>query len=78
MNTDALNIRTVIDGVEYGDDAVRQWELDRSRAALTLLKQRIGDERMRELLAPISPRQTRRWHSFRTGPEEPGGRPSPK
>ncbi|WP_405720460.1 hypothetical protein [Streptomyces sp. NBC_00046] len=52
MNTGALNVRTVIDGVEYGDEAVRQWELDRSRAALTLLKQRIGDERMRELLAP--------------------------
>lgn len=52
MNTGALDVRTVIDGVEYGDEAVRQWELDRSRAALTLLKQRIGDERMRELLAP--------------------------
>ncbi|MFJ8372228.1 hypothetical protein ACIQ9I_11605, partial [Streptomyces sp. NPDC094461] len=51
MNTGALGIRTVIDGVEYGDEAVRRWELDRSRAALTLLKQRIGDERMRELLA---------------------------
>ncbi|MFJ7495850.1 hypothetical protein ACIQZB_32640 [Streptomyces sp. NPDC097727] len=48
----ALTVRTVIDGTEYAQDDIRRWELDRSRTALTLLKDRIGDELMRELLAP--------------------------
>ncbi|MFE4513385.1 hypothetical protein ACFRMQ_04180 [Kitasatospora sp. NPDC056783] len=47
----ALTVRTVIDGTEYTRDDIRQWELDRARNALTLLKNRIGDESMRELLA---------------------------
>ncbi|RPK61137.1 MULTISPECIES: hypothetical protein [unclassified Streptomyces] len=46
----ALNVRTVIDGTEYSPDDIRRWELDRARTALTLLKSRIGDELMRELL----------------------------
>ncbi|MFE2936272.1 hypothetical protein [Streptomyces sp. NPDC059278] len=47
----ALTVRTVIDGTEYTQDDIRRWELDRARNALTLLKNRIGDEAMRELLA---------------------------
>ncbi|MFJ7910410.1 hypothetical protein [Kitasatospora sp. NPDC096204] len=47
----ALTVRTVIDGTEYTQDDIRQWELNRARNALTLLKNRIGDEAMRELLA---------------------------
>ncbi|MFE4973596.1 hypothetical protein ACFRAR_15955 [Kitasatospora sp. NPDC056651] len=46
----ALNVRTVIDGTEYTQDDIRRWELDRARNALALLKNRIGDELMRELL----------------------------
>lgn len=46
----ALTVRTVIDGTEYAQDDIRRWELDRARTALTLLKNRIGDELMRELL----------------------------
>ncbi|ATL32360.1 hypothetical protein [Streptomyces formicae] len=46
-----LTVRTVIDGTEYTQDDIRRWELDRARAALALLKDRIGDEAMRELLA---------------------------
>ncbi|MFJ8856041.1 hypothetical protein [Streptomyces sp. NPDC102437] len=45
-----LTVRTVIDGTEYTQDDIRRWELDRARAALALLKDRIGDEAMRELL----------------------------
>lgn len=48
--TGALAVRTVIDGTEYTQDDIRRWELGRSRAALTLLKARIGDDLMRELL----------------------------
>ncbi|MFI1586092.1 hypothetical protein [Embleya sp. NPDC020630] len=47
----ALTVRTVIDGTEYTQDDIRRWELDRARNALTLLKNRIGDASMRELLA---------------------------
>ncbi|MFE7191399.1 hypothetical protein [Kitasatospora sp. NPDC057541] len=47
----ALTVRTVIDGTEYSQDDIRQWELDRARNALALLKNRIRDESMRELLA---------------------------
>ncbi|MFF2956702.1 hypothetical protein ACFVVU_35825 [Kitasatospora sp. NPDC057965] len=47
----ALTVRTVIDGTEYSQDDIRAWELDRARNALALLKNRIGDESMRELLA---------------------------
>lgn len=46
-----LTVRTVIDGTEYTQDDIRRWELNRARNALTLLKNRIGDESMRELLA---------------------------
>ncbi|MFF9397964.1 MULTISPECIES: hypothetical protein [unclassified Streptomyces] len=42
----------MIDGTEHSRDDVRRWQLERSRAALTLLKDRLGDERMRELLTP--------------------------
>ncbi|WP_051754990.1 hypothetical protein [Kitasatospora purpeofusca] len=45
-------IRTDIDGTGHDRPAVLAWELDRSRAALRLLKQRLGDDRVRELLAP--------------------------
>ncbi|MER6609024.1 hypothetical protein ABT282_24695 [Streptomyces sp. NPDC000927] len=48
----AMTVRTVIDGIERTRDDIRRWELERSRAALTLLKDRLGDERMRELPAP--------------------------
>ncbi|SKY84288.1 Uncharacterised protein [Mycobacteroides abscessus subsp. bolletii] len=47
----ALAVRTVIDGTEYTQDDIRRWELDRARAALALLKDRIGDAAMRELLS---------------------------
>ncbi|MFJ6622016.1 hypothetical protein ACIQOW_31110 [Kitasatospora sp. NPDC091335] len=47
----ALTVRTVIDGTEYTQDDIRRWELDRARNALALLKNRIGDELMRELLS---------------------------
>ncbi|MBD0676689.1 hypothetical protein [Streptomyces sp. CBMA156] len=47
----ALTVRTVIDGTEYTQGDIRQWELNRARNALTLLKSRIGDELMRELLS---------------------------
>ncbi|SDT71102.1 hypothetical protein SAMN05216371_4057 [Streptomyces sp. TLI_053] len=40
-----------IDGTGYDRPAALAWELDRSRAALRLLKQRLGDDRVRELLA---------------------------
>ncbi|MGA4837711.1 hypothetical protein [Streptomyces sp. G45] len=46
-----LRAQTFIDGTAYGERDVRQWELERSRAALALLKRRVGDDRMRELLA---------------------------
>ncbi|MFE3202570.1 hypothetical protein [Embleya sp. NPDC059237] len=46
----ALTVRTVIDGTEYTQDDIRRWELDRARNALALLKDRIGDAAMRELL----------------------------
>ncbi|MGW9213020.1 hypothetical protein ACWGR4_39415 [Embleya sp. NPDC055664] len=46
----ALTVRTVIDGTEYTQDDIRRWELDRARNALALLKNRIGDAAMRELL----------------------------
>ena len=47
----ALTVRTTIDGTDYAQDDVHRWELARARAALALLKDRIGDESMRELLA---------------------------
>ncbi|MFE5326836.1 hypothetical protein ACFRCG_10655 [Embleya sp. NPDC056575] len=46
----ALTVRTVIDGTEYTQDDIRRWELDRARNALALLKDRIGDAAMREML----------------------------
>jgi hypothetical protein len=51
-STETLTVRTVIDGVEHPEQDVLAWELDRARTALALLKARIGDERMRELLTP--------------------------
>ncbi|MEU8512704.1 hypothetical protein AB0C76_14105 [Kitasatospora sp. NPDC048722] len=50
--TTALTVRTDIDGTAHPRETVLAWELDRARAALHLLKQRLGDDRMRELLAP--------------------------
>ncbi|MEV7782915.1 hypothetical protein [Kitasatospora sp. NPDC088351] len=50
--TTPLTLRTDIDGTRHTRDAVLAWELDRARAALRLLKQRLGDDRTRELLAP--------------------------
>ncbi|MFE2868854.1 hypothetical protein [Embleya sp. NPDC059259] len=50
--TEPLTIRTVIDGIEHPEQDVLDWELNRARTALALLKARIGDERTRELLAP--------------------------
>ncbi|MFD0408837.1 hypothetical protein [Kitasatospora sp. NPDC127116] len=47
-----LTIRTEIDGTSHPREAVLAWELDRARAALRLLKQRLGDDRTRELLTP--------------------------
>ncbi|MFF2657554.1 hypothetical protein ACFVUH_09355 [Kitasatospora sp. NPDC058032] len=53
MTTTApLHIRTHIDGVRHERTAVLGWELERGRAALRLLKQRLGDDRVRDLLAP--------------------------
>ncbi|RGD60631.1 hypothetical protein DR950_25225 [Kitasatospora xanthocidica] len=48
----SLTIRTEIDGTPHPREAVLAWELDRARAALHLLKQRLGDTRTRELLTP--------------------------
>ncbi|MFD9067091.1 hypothetical protein ACFVZ3_36845 [Kitasatospora purpeofusca] len=45
-------VHTDIDGTGHDRAAVLAWELDRSRAALRLLKQRLGDDRVRDLLAP--------------------------
>ncbi|WP_380277685.1 hypothetical protein [Kitasatospora purpeofusca] len=50
--TTPLRIRTDIDGVRHDRAAVLGWELERGRAALRLLKQRLGDDRTRDLLAP--------------------------
>ncbi|MBV2152787.1 hypothetical protein [Kitasatospora sp. SUK 42] len=47
-----LTVRTELDGTPRPREAVLAWELDRARAALRLLKQRLGDDRMRELLTP--------------------------
>lgn len=48
----SLTVHTGIDGTTHPREAVLAWELDRARAALRLLKQRLGDDRVRELLAP--------------------------
>ncbi|MFG2917855.1 hypothetical protein ACGF0D_33805 [Kitasatospora sp. NPDC048298] len=48
----SLTVRTEIDGTTHPREAVLAWELDRARAALSLLKQRLGDDRTRELLTP--------------------------
>ncbi|MDH6703709.1 glutathione S-transferase [Kitasatospora sp. MAA19] len=45
-------VHTDIDGTRHPREAVLAWELDRARAALRLLKQRLGDDRMRDLLTP--------------------------
>ncbi|MET9396241.1 hypothetical protein [Kitasatospora sp. NPDC002965] len=50
--TSSPAIHTDIDGTGHDRAAVLAWELDRARAALRLLKQRLGDDRTRELLAP--------------------------
>ncbi|MER7671719.1 hypothetical protein ABTY61_25125 [Kitasatospora sp. NPDC096128] len=47
-----LTIHTTLDNTPQPPEAVLTWELDRARAALRLLKQRLGDDRMRELLTP--------------------------
>ncbi|MFE6054679.1 hypothetical protein ACFQ6N_28325 [Kitasatospora sp. NPDC056446] len=52
MTTTAPAIRTDIDGTTHPREAVLAWELDRARAALRLLKQRLGDDRIRDLLTP--------------------------
>ncbi|MER7850003.1 hypothetical protein ABTZ03_39400 [Kitasatospora sp. NPDC096077] len=52
MTTTALTVHTTLDGTPQPREAVLTWELDRARAALHLLKQRLGDDRMRELLTP--------------------------
>ncbi|MGA5817082.1 hypothetical protein ACPC54_04375 [Kitasatospora sp. NPDC094028] len=51
-STAPLTVRTEIGGAPQPREAVLAWELDRARAALHLLKQRLGDDRTRELLAP--------------------------
>ncbi|MFD8755076.1 hypothetical protein ACFV0O_29470 [Kitasatospora sp. NPDC059577] len=51
LPTTAPAVRTDIDGTTHPREAVLAWELDRARAALHLLKQRLGDDRTRELLA---------------------------
>ncbi|MER8099587.1 hypothetical protein ACFV84_15355 [Kitasatospora sp. NPDC059811] len=52
MTTTALTVHTDIDGTSHPREAVLAWELDRARTALRLLKQRLGDDRTRELLTP--------------------------
>ncbi|MFE3877001.1 hypothetical protein ACFXPX_21735 [Kitasatospora sp. NPDC059146] len=52
--TTPLTVHTALDGVPQPREAVLAWELDRARAALHLLKQRLGDDRMRELLTPYT------------------------
>lgn len=47
----AFDVQTVIGASGHSIGDVRRWELQRSHDALMLLKERIGDERMRELLA---------------------------
>ncbi|MFJ9946330.1 hypothetical protein [Kitasatospora sp. NPDC091207] len=47
-----ITVRTDIDGTRHPRETVLAWELDRARAALRLLKLRLGDDRVRELLAP--------------------------
>lgn len=56
----AFLARAILDGQAFDDQDIRHEELVRARHALAYLKDRIGDERMRELLAPDTDRMTSR------------------